>query len=182
MSVLTAGLVPATYNIDPTHSAAAFVVRHAGISKVRGTVPVVSGTIVVADQIENSTVSAVLDATGITTGTADRDAHLRSGDFFNTEINPTWTFNSTAVVADGSDLKVTGDLTMNGVTQSVTLNVEYTGSAVDAFSMSRAAFEGTLEISRKDFGLTWNAALEAGGFLVSDKVKIELEISSVVAG
>lgn len=181
MSVLAAGLVPATYNIDPTHTTAGFVVRHAGISKVRGSVPVTSGAIVVAEPIENSTVTVELNATEIATGTADRDAHLRSADFFNTEVNPTWTFNSTAVVADGDDLKVTGDLTMNGVTKSVTLDVEYTGSAVDPFGLSRAAFEGKIEISRKEFGLTWNAALEAGGLLVSDKVRIEIEVSAVAA-
>lgn len=181
MTVLSAGLVPAVYNADPTHTTAAFTVRHAGISKVRGTVPVTSAVITVAEPIENSTVTASLDATGISTGTADRDAHLRSADFFNVEANPTWTFNSTAVATKGDDLLVTGDLTMNGVTKSVTLDVEYTGSAVDAFGASRAAFEGKIEISRKEFGLTWNAALEAGGLLVSDKVRIEIEVSAVAA-
>ncbi|XBH20731.1 YceI family protein [Jonesiaceae bacterium BS-20] len=181
MSVLTAGLVPATYNVDPTHTTAGFIVRHAGISKVRGSVPVTTGVITVAEPIENSTVAIEMDATGIATGTADRDAHLRSADFFNVEVNPTWTFNSTAVATDGDDLKVTGDLTMNGVTKSITLDVEYTGSAVDPFGLSRAAFEGKIEISRKEFGLTWNAALEAGGLLVSDKVRIEIEVSAVAA-
>lgn len=181
MSVLTAGLVPATYNIDPTHTSANFIVRHAGISRVRGSVPVANGTITVAKPIENSSVSVTLDATQISTGTADRDAHLRSADFFNVEVNPTWTFVSTSVTSNGEDLAVTGDLTMNGVTKSVTLDVEYTGSATDPFGLPRAAFDAKLEISRKEFGLTWNAALEAGGVLVSDKVRIEIDLSAIAA-
>ena len=162
MSVLTAGLIPSTYSIDATHSQAHFTVRHAGISKVRGTVPVTSGSLIITDPIEGSSVTAVLDGSGISTGTPDRDAHLRSADFFDVEKNPTWTFASTGVTASGENLKVAGDLTINGVTRNVSLDVEYTGSAVDAFGQPRAGFEGNIEISRKDFGLTWNAALEAG--------------------
>jgi len=178
---LPEGLVASNLTVDPSHSTAAFTVRHAGISKVRGTVPVVSGAITVAENLADSTVTAELDARGVTTGSADRDGHLQSADFFNVEVNPTWTFTSTKVVGDGPEFTVTGDLTINGVTKSVDLDVKYTGSAIDPFGNKRTAFEGELEISRKDFDLTWNAALETGGVLVSDKVKISLEISAIAA-
>lgn len=178
---LPAGLNAGTYNADTTHTTAAFTVRHAGISKVRGTVPVTSAVITIADSLENSSVTAELDARGVNTGNADRDGHLQSADFFNVEANPTWTFTSTSVAGTPEEFTVTGDLTINGVTKSVELNVEYTGTAVDPFGNTRAAFEGAIEFSRKEFGLTWNAALEAGGVLVSDKVKVELEISAIAA-
>lgn len=181
MTALPTGLEAATYTIDPTHTQAGFSVRHAGISKVRGTVPVVEGTIVVAEDVESSTVTAVLDATGVSTGEANRDGHLRSADFFDTEANPTWSFASTAVKANGEDFVVTGHLTIAGVTKPVELALEYTGSAVDAFGNARAAFEGSVTISRKEWGITWNAALEAGGVLVSDKVAITLEVSAIKA-
>lgn len=178
---LPAGLTAGTYNADTTHTTAAFTVRHAGISKVRGTVPVTSAVITIGETVETSSVTAELDARGVNTGNADRDGHLQSADFFNVEANPTWTFASTAVAGTADDFTVTGDLTINGVTKSVELEVEYTGSAIDPFGNSRAAFEGKIEFSRKEFGLTWNAALEAGGVLVSDKVKVELEISAIAA-
>lgn len=180
-TTLPQALAAGTYTIDPAHSAAHFTVRHAGISKVRGTVAITSGAITVGESLEASAVTAELDAASVDTGSADRDAHLRTADFWDVEKNPTWTFVSTAVAADGDDLTLTGDLTLNGVTQSVALELEYTGSAVDAFGAPRAAFEAHTEISRKDFGLTWNATLEAGGVLVSDKVKIELDISALRA-
>lgn len=181
MTALPEGLVPATYEIDPSHSQASFSVRHAGISKVRGTVPISSGSIVVGEDVESSTVTAELDATGISTGDANRDGHLQGADFFNTEANPTWTFTTTSVKA-GEDFAVTGDLTIAGVTKPVELTVDYTGSAVDAFGAPRAAFEGTTTISRKEWGITWNAALEAGGVLVGDKVTISLDISAIKQG
>ncbi len=178
---LPAGLEAGTYNADPTHTTAAFTVRHAGISKVRGTVPVTSAVITIGDSLESSSVTAELDARGVNTGNADRDGHLQSADFFNVEANPTWTFASTSVAGTPEEFTVTGDLTINGVTKSVELEVEFTGTAVDPFGNKRAAFEGKIEFSRKEFGLTWNAALEAGGVLVSDKVKVELEISAIAA-
>jgi len=181
MTVLAQGLVAGTYTIDPSHSSATFIVRHAGISKVRGTVDIASGTITVGDDVESSSVTAVLDAASVSTGSPDRDAHLKTADFWDVEKNPTWTFTSTSVAAKGGDYVLTGDLTINGVTQSVELELEPTGSAVDAFGNPRTAFEATTEFSRKDFGLTWNAALEAGGVLVSDKVKVELDISAIKA-
>ena len=181
MTALPTGLVPATYTIDASHTQAGFTVRHAGISKVRGTVPVLEGAIVIAEDVEGSSVTAVLDATGITTGDVNRDGHLKGTDFFSTDVNPTWTFTSTAVKPDGDDFVVTGDLTIAGVTKPVDLALEYSGSAVDAFGASRAGFEASVTISRKEWGITWNAALEAGGVLVSDKVAILLEVSAVKA-
>lgn len=181
MSTLPDGLVAGTtYVIDPSHSGATFTVRHAGISKVRGTVNVTGGEVVIGDSLETSSVTATLDAATVATGDATRDGHIKSADFFTVEQYPEWTFVSTKVEGDGADLTVTGDLTLNGVTKSVVLETEFTGAAVDAFGAARAAFEGHTEISRKDFGITWNAALEAGGVLVSDKVKIDLDISAVV--
>ena len=174
MTALPAGLAPATYTIDASHTQAGFTVRHAGISKVRGTVPVTEGTIVIGEDVESSSVTAVLDATALSTGDANRDAHLQSADFFSTDVNPTWSFTSTSVKPDGSDFIVTGDLTIAGVTKPVDLALEYTGSAVDGF-------EASVTISRKEWGITWNAALEAGGVLVSDKVAILLEVSAVKA-
>jgi len=181
MTALPNGLVAGTYNADPSHSTAAFVVRHAGISKVRGTLGLNSATITIGEDVESSTVVAELDATAVSTGSPDRDAHLTSADFWDAEKNPTWTFTSTSVSSDGDDFVVTGDLTINGVTKSVELETEFDGTAVDAYGNPRAGFEAKTEISRKDFGLTWNVALEAGGVLVSDKVKISLDISAIKA-
>ena len=182
MTALPQGLTAGVWNIDVTHASANFTVRHAGISKVRGSVPVVEGAITFAETAEDSVVTVSLDANGINTGNEDRDNHLRSADFFNVEQNPTWTFNSTAVEAvSAEEYKITGDLTINGVTKSVVLATEYAGVAVDPFGNNRAGFEATIDISRKEFGLTWNAALEAGGVLVSDTVKIAIDISVVAS-
>ena len=179
MTALPTNLTAGTYVADPTHTQAGFTVRHAGISKVRGTVPVTAATIVVGDDVESSSVTATLDAAGITTGDANRDGHLRSADFFSTDEHNTWTFASTSVTADGDDYEVVGDLTIAGVTKPVTLDLEYTGSATDPFGNPRAAFEASTTISRKEWGITWNAALEAGGVLVSDKVVIALDVSAI---
>jgi polyisoprenoid-binding protein YceI len=178
-TALPTGVVTGTYEIDPTHSAASFTVRHAGISKVRGSVTITGGTLAIGDDLASSTVTAELDATSVSTGDANRDGHLKSADFFTVEQFPTWTFTSTAVSGTADEFVVTGDLTINGVTKSVELATEFTGTAVDAFGNERAAFEAKTEISRKDFNITWNAALEAGGVLVSDKVKIELDLSTI---
>ena len=176
---LPSGLTSGTYVIDASHSAASFSVRHAGIAKVRGTIAITSGTITVGDDLESSSVTAVLDAASVSTGDANRDGHLKSADFWHAEERPTWTFTSTAVKGDGSDFVVVGDLQINGVTQPVELETEFTGTATDPFGNSRAGFESALEVSRADFGLTWNAALETGGFLVGDKVKIALDLSTI---
>jgi polyisoprenoid-binding protein YceI len=179
-TTLPTALTAGTWTLDPSHTEASFTVRHAGISKVRGTVAVTSGTITVAEDLALSGVTATLDPSTIATGDANRDGHLKgSTDFFDLEKFGEWTFASTAVRADGEDYVVAGDLTINGVTKPVELATEFGGSATDPFGNQRAGFSASVTISRKEFGITWNAALEAGGVLVSDKVVINLEISAI---
>lgn len=179
MTALPTGLTTGTYTLDPTHSQANFTVRHAGISKVRGTLAITAGTIAVGDEVESSTVVADLDAASVNTGDTNRDNHLRSADFWDAENAPTWTFQSMAVTPAGNDFAISGDLTINGVTRPVQLDTEFTGAATDPFGNSRIGFEATTQISRKEFGLTWNAALEAGGVLVGDKITIALDLSAI---
>lgn len=176
---LPAGLVPGTYAIDGSHSTASFTVRHAGIAKVRGTIAIASGSITIGDDLESSSVTAELDAASVNTGDANRDGHLKSADFWHAEEKPVWTFTSTGVSLDGDDFVIAGDLTINGVTNAVELATEFAGTATDPFGNERAGFESAIEISRKDYGLTWNAALETGGVLVGDKVKIALDVSAI---
>lgn len=172
---LTAGVWAA----DPSHSEAAFSVRHAGISKVRGTVAITAASITIGDDLTTSAVTATLDAASINTRDSGRDGHLKSADFFDVESFPEWTFVSTSIAGSGAEGVVTGDLTIHGVTRQIELATEFNGTAVDPYGNLRAGFSASTEISRKDFGLTWNAALEAGGVLVGDKVKINLEISAI---
>lgn len=171
-----------TFAIDKTHSEAAFQVRHL-ITKVRGRFVDFAGSIQFdADQPARSTVSIVIQAASIDTNTLDRDVHLRSDDFFAVETHPTITFTSTGITAvGGSDYAVAGDLTMRGVTKAVTIPVTFLGTAVDPWGNEKLAFEGELAVNRKDYGLSWNAALEAGGFLVGDEVKISLTIQAAAA-
>lgn len=178
-TALPTDLVTGTWALDPSHSEAGFTVRHAGISKVRGTVGITEGTIIVGEDLTATSVTATLDPSTVSTRDAGRDGHLQTADFFDVENFPTWTFASTSVRADGSDYVVVGDLTIHGVTQSVELATEFNGTAVDAYGNLRAGFTATTTISRKEFGLTWNAALEAGGVLVSDKVVITIEASTI---
>lgn len=172
-NTLTAG----TWTIDASHSEAAFTVRHAGIAKVRGTVAITEGAVVVGED-GTATVTATLDPATVNTGDETRDGHLKTADFFEVESFPTWTFSAAAVPVS-TEADVAGELTIHGVTQPVVLATEFNGTAVDAYGALRAGFSATTTISRKDFGLTWNAALEAGGVLVSDKVQIAIELSTV---
>jgi polyisoprenoid-binding protein YceI len=178
-TALPTSTLTGTWVIDPSHSEAGFTTRHAGIAKVRGSVAITEGTVVIGDDVTTSSVTASLDPSTIDTRDANRDGHLRSADFFDVETHPAWTFASTAVTASGSDYVLVGDLTIHGVTRTVELELEFNGTATDPFGNARAGFSAVTEISRKDFGLTWNAALETGGFLVSDTVKISLEISAI---
>ncbi|NMR18780.1 YceI family protein [Cellulomonas fimi] len=177
-TTLPTELIAGTYVADPTHSEASFTVRHAGIAKVRGTVAITAGTIVVAET-GSASVTATLDPATINTGEANRDGHLKTADFFEVEKFPEWSFVSTEVRVSGAEAVVVGDLTIHGVTRQVELETEFNGTAVDAYGNFRAGFSASTELLRKDFGLTWNAALEAGGVLVSDKVKVTLEISAI---
>ncbi len=181
MTALPTGLTSGTWNLDPSHTEASFTVRHAGISKVRGTVAVTSGVLTVGEDLESSSVSVTLDPATVTTGDAGRDGHLKSGDFFDVEKFGEWTFVSSSIRTEGSAHVVVGDLTIHGVTREVELATEFNGTAVDPFGNTRAGFEASVTVSRKDFGLTWNAALEAGGVLVADKVRIDLDVSAIKA-
>ena len=168
------------YEIDPTHSAVDFVVRHLVAAKVRGGFKSFSGSIVIGDTPEQSSVNVEIDVASITTGVDDRDAHLRSADFFDVGNHPTATFASTSVSPrGGSDYAVTGDLTIAGVTRSVDLDLEYAGAVADPWGNSRVVFSATTEINREDFGLTWNQALETGGVMVSKNAKIEIDVEAV---
>ena len=179
-TTLPQGLTVGTWAIDPSHTEASFTVRHAGISKVRGTVSVVSGELVLGETLAASTLTATLDPSTVSTGDANRDGHLKSGDFFDVEKFGQWTFVSTEIrQAGASTFVIAGDLTVHGVTQPVELATEFNGTATDPFGNLRAGAEATTTISRKDFGLTWNAALEAGGVLVADKVRIDLDVSVI---
>ncbi|MEI6108707.1 MAG: YceI family protein [Actinomycetes bacterium] len=171
--------ITGTWVIDPSHSRLGFETRHAVVTKVRGHFTDFEGTIVIgADAASSSaTVTAKLDS--IDTGSADRDGHLKSADFFDTEATNELKFVSTEIKSAGDEFIVTGDLTIKGVTKSIDIKVEATGTATDPYGNARAGFEGTGELSRKDFGLTWNVALETGGFLVSDNVKLQLDISAI---
>ena len=131
----------------------------------------------VAEQVEDSSIDAVIKTASIDTGDENRDGHLRTADFFDVENNPEITFHSTSIQLGGGEGTITGELTINGVTRTVELDTEFNGVVVDAFETTRAGFEATTTISRKDFGLTWNAAIEAGGVLVSDKVVLNLDVA-----
>ncbi|WP_460852644.1 YceI family protein [Nocardioides montaniterrae] len=168
------------YTLDPAHSRLGFVARHAVVTKVRGQFSDWSATAHIdAENPAASSVEVTIKPASVSTGSADRDGHLASADFFDTEQFPEWKFVSTAVSRDGSDWTIAGDFTVHGVTQPLTIVFEETGSAKDPFGNIRVGFEGAAEINRKDFGLTWNAALETGGVLVSEKIKLELDISAI---
>ena len=180
-ATLPAALTTGTWTIDTSHSAATFTVRHAGISKAHGSVAISAGSITIGEELGGSSVTATLDPSTIDTRDANRDNHLRSGDFFDVETHPEWTFVSTEIRAEGEGYVIVGDLTLRGTTRQVALETEFNGAATDPFGASRIGFSASTEISRKDFGLTWNAALETGGVLVGDKVKIRLEVEAVAA-
>lgn len=170
---------PGTYTIDPAHSTAGFTVRHLGLAKVRGVFSDLTGAITVAENIEDSSVEATIQAASIDTREPDRDTHLRSPDFLDVEQFPTMEFRSTAVRGSGANWEVEGDLTIHGVTKPVILEVEFEGVAKDPWGNTRAGFSAETEITRDDFGLTWNQPLETGGWLVGKQVKIEISAETV---
>ena len=168
------------YTLDVAHTRLGFSARHAMVTTVRGTFTDFEGTAHVdTANPANSKVELTIKTDSIDTGVADRDAHLRSADFFEIEQHPEITFSSTDVSRDGDEWTITGDLTVKGITKPITVEFESTGSARDPFGNLRLGFEGQTTLSRKDWGLTWNAALETGGFLVSDKIKLEFDISAI---
>jgi polyisoprenoid-binding protein YceI len=168
------------WTIDPSHTRIGFSARHAMVTTVRGQFKEFEGAAHIdAANPSASTVTVTIKGQSIDTGNADRDAHLRSGDFFENDTYPDVTFVSTDVSRDGDDWVVNGDLTIKGVSNRVAITFEPTGSAKDPFGNTRAGFEGSTTINRKDWGITWNAALETGGVLVSDKVKLEFDVSAI---
>lgn len=171
----------ATYQIDPSHSQVEFSVKHLVITTTKGRFGSFSGEIVFDPvNIENSSVTVTIDADSIDTRDAKRDEHLRSNDFFGIGDNPQITFVSTRVEPKGKDtFTVYGDLTIAGVTREVALDARYNGTINNPWGQTVSSFSATTEIDRKDFGITWNAALEGGGVLVSDEVKISLEIEAI---
>lgn len=174
----TLGLQTGTWTIDATHSAVGFNVRHMMVSKVRGSFKEFSGAITVGETIEDSSVTASIKASSVDTGTEQRDAHLRSSDFFNVESNETIDFVSTGVSGDSDAWKVAGNLTINGVTKPVELTVEFGGVGPDGQGGQKAGFEATTTISRKDFGIEFNMPMENGGVVIGDKVVINLDIEA----
>ena len=169
-----------TWKLDPTHSELTFSVRHLAISKVRGSFQTFDVTVVTPEDPSQLRVIATVDVASVTTGQAQRDGHLLSSDFFLIEEHPTMTFTSTGITVDGDDFSLVGDLTLRGVTQSVTLKGEFGGIVTDGYGQTKAGASASTKINRHDFGVSWNAALEAGGFTLGDEVTINLDIQVVL--
>jgi polyisoprenoid-binding protein YceI len=170
-----------TYVLDPAHTRIGFVARHAMVTKVRGQFNDFEGSGVVdAADFTKSTVTVTIQAASIDTRNEQRDAHLRSNDFLAMEEYPQITFTSTGIQQTGpTSVELTGDLTVRGVTNTVTIPFKFEGAATDPFGNLRVGFEGSVVINRKDYGVTWNVALETGGVLVSDKITLEFEVSAI---
>ncbi len=171
----------ATWKIDAGHSTVEFVAKHMMITSVRGRFPDVEGTIRFDEEnIANSSVEASIKVATVTSGSEQRDNHLRTGDFFLAEEYPTITFKSTRIEPKGDEhYNVIGDLTIRGITREVALNTTFEGRNVSPWGAEAIGFSATTTVNRKDFGLNWNVALETGGVLVGDKIKIELNIEAV---
>jgi polyisoprenoid-binding protein YceI len=170
---------PGVYDIDAKHTSVEFVARHLMITKVRGRFDDVEGTITVAEVPEQSSVEVKIGAASVSTGEDQRDAHLRSGDFFDTDTHPHWTFSSTSVERSGDQWKVAGDLTISGVTKPVVLDVEFDGANLTPWGTKALGFSASTEIDREDWGLTYNQVLETGGVMVGKKIRIELNVEAV---
>jgi polyisoprenoid-binding protein YceI len=172
--------IQGTWKIDPDHTEVAFTVKHLMITKVRGTFDTVDVTVVTPERFEDTRIEATIDVASVNTGQPDRDNHLRTGDFFLVEKHPKMTFRSTSLKADGEDFTIDGELTLRGVTRPVTLKGEFGGVITDPYGQTRAGATATTTINRHDFGVSWNAALEAGGMTLGDNVKIEIDIEVVL--
>lgn len=169
------------FGLDPAHTTAEFVVRHLMITKVRGRFTKLDGRIEVGPGGDLPTlVTATIDATSIDTREEQRDAHLRSADFFDVDKFPTLTFESTRIYGSPDDFTIDGKLTIRGVTRDVSLAAEFEGRANDPWGGTRIGYSAHTTINRKDFGLAWNAALETGGVVVGDEVRIELNVEAVL--
>lgn len=173
-------LTPGTWNLDTSHTEIGFVVRHAGISKVRGQFTEADATLVVGETLATSSVEATVKTASFDSNDDNRDGHVKSADFFDVEQFPHMTFKANQVQGSPEEFKLGGELTIKDTTKPVTFDVEFGGMAVDPFGSTRAGFSATTQISRKEFGITWNAALEAGGVLVGDKVTITVDAAFVL--
>ena len=173
ISDLTTGI----WNVDASHSEIGFAARHLMVSKVRGQFKDFAAVVTIGQPFEQSTVQATVQLASIDTNSADRDTHLRSADFFDVENNPTMTFTSTKITNES----IEGALTIKGITKPVSFDLDFGGDSADPWGGTRAGFEASTEINRKDFDLTWNAAIEGGGVLVGEKVKIALDIELIKA-
>ena len=176
------GYVAGTWAIDPVHSEVSFTVKHMMVSKVRGRFDTFEGTIITGPDPLSSSVTASVDLSSVNTGQEQRDAHIRSADFFEVEKHPFMTFASTGVSPDGDRFLLVGDLTLKGVTKSVTFKLDVNGFGPDAYGGTRVGFSATTEISRGDFGVNFNGPIPGvpGGVAVSDKVTINLEVEGVL--
>ena len=172
---------PGAWDIDPGHTDLAFVGRHFMVTKVRGRFTDVTGRVVVAPQMSDSSVEVTIGMASVQSGSSDRDDHIRSADLFDVERHPTATFVSRSVDWSGPSGTVHGDLTIHGTTRRVPLHVSFEGYVPDPWGGHRAIFSARTTINREDFGITWNVALEAGGLLVSKDVRIEIELETVLA-
>jgi polyisoprenoid-binding protein YceI len=179
-STSTLPLATGTWTSDAAHTTVGFVVRHLGLSKVRGRFDGVTAQLVVGEDLATSSVNAEIEMATVKTGNPDRDAHLRSSDFFNADTNPTMTFRSTSISGEGEEYSMVGDLTINGVTKQVELDVEFFGTSVFPGDQStRAGFSATGTISRSDFGINFNAPVGADKVMISDKVALDLDVQLV---
>ena len=174
------GYLAGTWDIDATHSTVGFSVRHMMVSKVRGYFREFSGEIVTAEDPTQSGVTASIEMNSIDTRQEQRDAHIRSADFFDAQNHPQMTFRSTAVRTDGADWQVEGELTIKGITRTVVLDLELNGFGPDAYGGTRAGFSARTEINRNDFGVDIKMPMDGGGVVVGDKVTVELEIEAVL--
>lgn len=176
----TLPLAPGLWAADPSHTSVGFTVRHLGLAKVRGRFGGVDASLKVGDDLDSSVVKAVVDMSTVSTGNADRDAHLQTSDFFNAEANPTMSFTSNEIKGDGEEYSLVGDLTINGVSKEVEFDVEFFGTSVFPMDQStRAGFSATGSISRADFGIEFNVPLGGDKVMISDKVAIELDVQLV---
>lgn len=178
----TLPLAPGTWVLDPMHCTVQFCVRHMAISKVRGRFHTFNATLTVGDSLETSALTATVDMSSVDTGNADRDAHLRQSDFFSVDQHPEMSFASTSIVPANGSYSVTGNLTINGVTKTEQLHVVFGGAETFPVDGSlHAGFEATASINRSSYGLDFNIPLGAGGFVISDKIDIELDMQLVEA-
>ena len=173
------GLASGVWTVDPSHSTVGFVARHLMVTKVRGRFGSFNGTLTIADDVLQSALDATVDVTSVTTGDESRDGHLRSADFFDVENHPTMTLISTGIDPRGDGYVLHTALTIRGITRPVDFALEFDGVSQDPWGGTRAGFTARAEVSRREWGLEWNMALDTGGVLVSDKVTIELEIEAV---